>query len=165
MQGRGSRTPCRSKTIAAVHDSDTKLIASGTYFDCTIAGGDLCTAVVLTDKSCADKAPLVIDGRDVPRRNLALTRVRVLDSNGNGIRAEGHHLTVDHVSVIMNQDCILAAPEPVSTTIVRDSTHDRNGACAHRIYVNSLKLLRAATPGYLHRQATSHSGAPVLVSA
>ena len=152
--GPGKPYSSPSKAIAAAHDGDTVLIAPGTYFDCaivrqnnlTIAGSGPNAAAVLTDKACAGKALLVIDGHDVTVRNLTLTRARVPDGNGAGIRAEGGNLTVDHVSFINNQDGILAAPAPDATIIVRDSIFDRNGSCehgcAHGIYVGSLKLLR-----------------------
>ena len=43
-------------------------------------------------------------------RNLTLTRARVADFNGAGIRAEGGDLTIEHVRFIDDQDGILAAP-------------------------------------------------------
>src|SRR5487761_2787938 len=112
--GPGKTYSSPSKAIAAAHDGDTVLIAPGTYFDCafvhqnnlTIAGSGPNAAAVLTDKACAGKALLVIDGNDVTVRNLTLTRIRVPDGNGAGIRAEGGNLTVDHVSFINNQDGI-----------------------------------------------------------
>ena len=143
-----------SKAIAAAHDGDTVLIAPGTYFDCaivhqntlTIAGSGPDAAAVLTDKACAGKALLVIDGNDVTVRNLTLTRIRVPDGNGAGIRAEGGNLTVDHVSFINNQDGILAASRPDATIVVRDSLFSRNGVCdrgcGHGIDVDGIKLLR-----------------------
>jgi hypothetical protein len=142
-----------SQAIAAAHDGDTILIAPGSYFDCAVVGHSNLTiagsgpdTTVLTDKPCAGKASLVIDGHDVTVRNLTLTRIRVPDGNGAGIRAEGGNLTVDHVSFINNQDGILAASLPAATLIVRDSTFSRNGVCdpdcGHSIDAGQLKLLR-----------------------
>lgn len=174
--GPGKSNSLPSKTIAAAHDGDTVLIALGTYFDCTIVGQNNLTiagsgpdsGAGLAGKPCATMAFLAFDGRDCVVRNPALIRVHVPNGNGVGIRAEAHHLTVDHVSFINNQDCILATPEPGSTIIVRDSALDRNGACdracAHGIYINSLKLLHAAMRGRPRRQVTGHSGAQVVVS-
>lgn len=150
--GKPFATP--SKAIAVAHSGDTVLIAPGTYYDCaivrqndiTIAGSGPPFSAVLTDKPCAGKALLVIDGRNVTVRNLTLARVRVPAGNGAGIRAEGHNLTVDHVRFVNNQDGILAASEPGSTIIVRDSVFSRNGdcdiRCGHGIDVGRMKLLR-----------------------
>jgi hypothetical protein len=142
-----------STAIAAAHDGDTVLIAPGTYFDCAIVGRNDLTiagsgpgATVLTDKPCAGKASLVVNGHDVTVRNLTLTRIRVPDGNGAGIRAEGGNLTVDHVDFVNNQDGILAASQPAATLIVRDSTFSQNGVCdpgcGHGIDAGRLKLLR-----------------------
>lgn len=152
--GKGKQYPTPSAAINAAHDGDTVLIAPGTYFDCamvpqnniTIAGTGPNASAVLTDKECAGKASLVIDGKDVTIRNLTLTRIRVPDGNGAGIRAEGQNLTVDHVKFINNQDGILGAAEPDSTIIIENSLFDSNGscdaACAHGLYIGAAKLLR-----------------------
>ena len=101
---------------------------------------------VITDKTCQGKALFVIPGSKVTVRNLTLTRARVSDGNGAGIRAEGRNLLVERVRFIDNQNGILAAEQPQGEIIVRDSEFVRNGtceqACAHGIYVNRLALLR-----------------------
>lgn len=152
--GKGKQYPTPSAAIAAANDGDKVLIAPGTYFDCaivrqahiTIAGSGPDASAVLTDKACAGKASLVIDGHDVTIRNLTLQRIRVPDGNGAGIRAEGVNLTVDHVKFINNQDGILGAPEPDSTILIENSLFDSNGtcdnSCAHGIYIGQAKLLR-----------------------
>jgi hypothetical protein len=143
-----------SEAIAKAHDGDTVLIAAGQYFDCaivrvpnlTIAGSAPDGGAVLTDKTCGGKGILVTDAKDVTVRNLTLTRARVPDGNGAGIRAEGVNLTVDQVRFINNQNGILGNAVPDSTITVRNSRFERNGtcdrACAHGIYVGHIKLLR-----------------------
>ncbi len=116
------------------------LIAPGRYFDCaivrrddlTIAGSGPDGATVMTDRTCAGKAILVINANNVTVRNLTLMRARVPDGNGAGIRAEGGNLVVDHVRFINNQDGILAASRRDATLVVRDSMFERNGTCDPR---------------------------------
>jgi pectate lyase len=99
----------------------------------------------MTDKACQGKAILVTTGAGIVVRNLTLTRARVPDFNGAGIRAEGSSLTVDHVHFINNQDGILTGAPEGSTLTVRDSEFLRNGgcdgACAHGIYAGHIALL------------------------
>lgn len=101
--------------------------------------------VVITDKACGGKALFITIGADITIRNLTLTRARVPDANGAGIRGEGDTLVVDRVRFINNQNGILTGLEG-ATVIVRDSVFDRNGtcekACSHGIYVGAAKLLR-----------------------
>ncbi len=142
-----------SQAAAAAHDGDTILIADGEYFDCatlpqnnlTIEGASE-AGTLITDKACGGKASLVIQGAGVTVRSLTLTRVRVPDGNGAGIRAEGKGLVVDHVRFINNQEGILAGDSPGSAIVVRNSEFTRNGgcehSCAHGIYVGSIALLR-----------------------
>ena len=142
-----------SAAIAAAADGDKILIAPGEYFDCaivtlnnlTIEGTGPDAAAVLTDKACGGKALLVIVGNDTTVRNMTLTRARVPDGNGAGIRAEGVNLTVDGVKFINNQNGILGNLTPDGTLIVRNSEFTRNGvcspSCAHGVYVGSAKLV------------------------
>lgn len=146
------KTP--SAAIAAAADGDKVLIDPGEYFDCSIvAANDLTiegTAVdgsaIMTDKACGGKAILVTQGDNITIRNLTLTRARVPDGNGAGIRAEGNGLLIERVKFLNNQNGILAAPNPQGTITIRDSDFRRNGdcnpSCAHGVYVNALKLLR-----------------------
>jgi len=153
--GAGKTYPAPSAAAVAAHDGDHIVIAAGEYFDCAfwrannlVIEGAGEGKTVITDKTCGGKALFVVDGSDITIRNLTLTRARVPDNNGAGIRAEGGNLTIDHVSFVNNQDGILAAPNPNMTIIIRDSEFIRNGACpegtgcAHGIYVNAAKLLR-----------------------
>jgi hypothetical protein len=142
-----------SKAIAVAEDGDRVVIAPGQYFDCavvhqnrlTIEGASE-TGTVLTDKTCQGKALLVIDGQDITITNLTLTRARVVDGNGAGIRAEGGNLTVDHVRFDNNQDGILTIDNPQATLLIRNSEFTRNGicdaACSHAVYAGELKLVR-----------------------
>lgn len=150
--GPGKAYPKPSAASAAAGPGDTIQIAAGEYYDCmtvrapgvTVEGAGPDT--VLTDTVCGGKALINADADNLTVRNLTLTRARVPDGNGAGIRAEGGNLLVDHVSFINNQDGILSAPLPNSTITVRDSLFDRNGSCqagcAHGIYVGPLALLR-----------------------
>lgn len=166
--GQGGPYATPSSAIAAAHDGDTVLIAPGSYFDCaivrqnnlTIAGSGPDGAAVLTDKSCAGKASLVIDGRNITVRNLTLTRIRVPDGNGAGIRAEGHDLTVDHVKFINDQDGILAASQPDSTLTVEDSRFQQDGGCDPRcgagIEGGTLRMLRVVNTIFAGASGGSH---------
>ncbi len=151
--GRPYKQP--SDAIAAAQSGDRILIAPGEYFDCATVrapnlviegqGGDA-AKVVMTDKACGGKGLLIVQGDNLTLRNLTLTRARVPDGNGAGIRGESPNLTVDGVRFVNNQNGILDA-SPDSTLVVRNSLFDRNGACsegqgcAHGIYVGGLKRL------------------------
>jgi pectate lyase len=160
------------KTLAegmkAAADGDRILIAAGEYFDCanvrlnhvTIEGAGPDGSSVLTDKACNGKALLITAGNDITVRNMTLQRARVPDGNGAGIRAEGTNLTVDHVKFINNEDGILAAPNPASTILIKDSEFIRNGSCqascAHGIYVNRIKLLRVENSKFFETKQAHH---------
>ena len=125
----------------AAKDGDTIEIAPGEYYGCgafyqnrlTITGpSDPATPAVLTDTTCQGKAILVIAGADVTVRHLTLTRARVMDGNGAGIRAEGKGLTVSNIRFVNNQSGILSAPQPNSTIAVLDSVFERNGTTGER---------------------------------
>ena len=84
-----------SEAAAAAKSGDTVAIAAGEYFDCAVwpqsslvIEGDPGGGTVITDKTCQGKALFVIPGHDVTVRHLTLTRARVPDGNGAGIRAE-----------------------------------------------------------------------------
>ncbi|MBV8574615.1 MAG: hypothetical protein JOZ58_06175 [Acetobacteraceae bacterium] len=142
-----------SEAAAAAKSGDRVVIAAGEYFDCAVwpqsnlvIEGDPGGGTVITDKSCQGKGLFVIPGNDVTVRNLTLTRARVPDGNGAGIRAEGRNLVIEHVRFINNQNGILAHDQPQGSLIVRDSEFLRNGvceqACAHGIYAGQLGLVR-----------------------
>jgi hypothetical protein len=153
--GAGKPYPLPSAAAMAAHDGDHIVIAAGSYFDCAVwkandltiqgAGADV---TVITDKACMGKALFVTQGNNITISDLTLTRARVPDFNGAGIRAEGGDLTVRKVHFINNQDGLIAGNEPGKTIIISDSVFTRNGTCeggggcAHGIYVGDLALLR-----------------------
>jgi hypothetical protein len=151
--GPGATYSSPSAAIGAASAGDTVSIAPGQYFDCafvrerglTIEGTGDAASVVMTDKACGGKALLVIDAPDVTIRNLTLTRARVPDGNGAGIRMEGGSLTVDGVRFINNQDGILTASGASWVLTVLNSTFDKNGvcqnSCSHGIYAGAIGKL------------------------
>ena len=150
--GKTYTTP--SAAAAAAHDGDHVMIAAGSYFDCAVWRANNLTiegagpeATVITDKVCDGKALFITQGNNITIRNLMLTRARVPDFNGAGIRAEGGDLTIEHVQFVNNQNGILAGTLPGKKLMVRDSVFIRNGTCesggcAHGIYVGGIALLR-----------------------
>ena len=86
-----------SAAAAKAKDGDHIEIAPGSYFDCAVwRANDLVIegtgpGVAITDKTCMGKALFVIVGNDITVRNLTLTRARVPDMNGAGIRQEGRN--------------------------------------------------------------------------
>jgi len=155
-----------SAAIEAANNRDVVNIAPGTYFDCaiirqrdiTIQGSG--PGVVLTDKVCGGKALLVVSGQNIVIRNLTLQRARVPEGNGAGIRYEGGNMTVENVRFINNQDGILGAPDPEGTVRIIGSDFLQNGtcehACAHGVYVNSLKLLHIETSRFFETKEGHH---------
>jgi hypothetical protein len=144
-----------SDAIGAAKAGDTVKIYPGEYFDCaivhaknlTIIGVGDADKILMTDKACAGKGMLVIDANDVTVKNLTLTRARVPDGNGAGIRNEAPNLTVDHVLFVNNQNGILSTPQTPGIVTVMNSVFDRNGGCAnsggcaHGLYVGETNLL------------------------
>src|SRR5580698_1291998 len=140
-----------SEAIAAADNGDDVRIAGGQYFDCAIVKQDnliiegIGPEAVLTDKTCAGKAILVIDGNNVTVRNLTLQRARVPDRNGAGIRAEGGDLTIENVRFINNENGILSADNPSASFRITGSSFIGNGhcegSCAHALYIGHVKLL------------------------
>ncbi len=165
--GPGQKYAAPSAAADAARDGDRILIAAGEYFDCAVwrannlviegAGAE---TTVITDKTCGGKALFVIDGANTVVRNLTLTRARVPDGNGAGIRAEGGDLTVEHVRFVNNQNGILSAANPAMTIVVRDSEFLRNGtceaACAHGIYIGPARLLRIERSRFLETKQGHH---------
>ncbi len=151
--GAGRAFAMPSAAAAAAGPGDHIVIYPGQYFDCatlaannlTVEGAGDPATVVLTDKTCGGKALLIVDGDDITIRNLTLTRARVPDGNGAGIRAEGGSLTVDGVHFVNNQDGILTNANPAMVLTVRHSQFTKNGACleacAHAIYAGKIASL------------------------
>ncbi len=166
--GEGKKFAAPSSAAAVAQDGDHIVIAPGEYFDCAVwrannltiegAGPD---KTVITDKTCGGKALFVVDGDKTTIRNLTLTRARVPDFNGAGIRAEGGDLTVEHVRFVNNQNGILSAANPTSTILVRDSEFLRNGTCegggcAHGLYIGPAKLLRVERSTFAETRQGHH---------
>ncbi len=155
-----------SMAAAAAANGDTVLIDQGEYFDCavwtankvTIEGRG--TGAVITDKTCQGKALFVTTGDDITIRNLTLTRARVPDGNGAGIRAEGANLTIERCKLINNENGILAADSPRSTIRIVDSEFLRNGkcdhACAHGVYVGEIALLHIEHSRFFETKVGHH---------
>jgi hypothetical protein len=143
------KTPSAAAGVAK--DGDHIEIDPGQYFDCAVWRADnlviegVGPGAVITDKTCMGKALFVVAGNNTTVRNLTLTRARVPDMNGAGIRLEKGNLTVESVKFIDNQTGILGGV-PGTTVIIRDSDFERNGtceqACAHGVYVGEIDLLR-----------------------
>lgn len=150
--GAGKPFNAPSAAAAVAQDGDRVVIQPGEYFDCAvwranrlvIEGAGAADRVVVTDQTCQGKAIFVTVGNNITVRNLTLTRARVPDGNGAGIRGEGRDLVVEGVRFVNNQNGILSGTEGGSMTI-RDSLFDRNGtcerSCAHGLYVGQLDLL------------------------
>jgi hypothetical protein len=153
VAGPGQTYKLPSQAISAAKPGDTVQILPGDYLDCasvrqndiTIEGKGAAKDVIMSDKTCAGKALLVIDGNNITVRNMTLARAAVPDRNGAGIRAEGGNLLVDGVLFINNEEGILSANNPNATITIRNSLFDGNGqcmgACAHGIYIGDFKKL------------------------
>ena len=157
------KTP--SAAAAVVKNGDNIKIDPGRYLDCAVWRADNLViegtgpSVIITDKTCLGKGLFVIEGNNTTVRNLTLTRSRVPDMNGAGIRLDKGSLTVDTVRFIDNQNGIFGGVRGTSVTI-RNSYFDRNGfcagACAHAIYIENVDLLRVENSHFSNtRQAHS----------
>lgn len=164
--GPGQTYASPSAAIAVAQPGDTVLIAPGEYFDCAIIARDHITVagdgpgVTLTDKTCQGKAILVIAGADTIVRDLTLTRARVPDRNGAGIRSEGTGLTVERVRFIDNENGILTADNPGNMVRVIDSEFRANGrcmaSCAHAIYAGHIGDLIVLTSHFSDTRQGHH---------
>jgi len=83
------------------------------------------------------KGLFVIEGNNTTVRNLTLTRARVPDMNGAGIRLDKGSLTVDTVKFIDNQNGLFGGA-PGTTVTIRNSDFDRNGTCAAGVRARDL---------------------------
>ena len=143
------KTP--SAAAAVAKNGDHIEIEPGQYFDCAVWQADnlviegTAPGAVITDKTCNGMGLFVIWGNNTTVRNLTLTRSRVPDNNGAGIRLVKGSLTVDGVKFIDNQNGLFGGV-PGTTVTVRNSDFDRNGTCvggcAHAIYIENVDLLR-----------------------
>ena len=156
-----------SDAAKVAQDGDRIQIRPGEYFDCAIWRANRLVIegvgdpdkVVITDKACQGKALFVTQGDGIVVRNLTLTRSRVPDGNGAGIRGEGKDLLVEKVHFVNNQNGILSGVTGGSM-IIRDSVFDRNGvclrACAHGLYVGKLDLLQVERTRFIGTKQGHH---------
>ena len=158
-----------SDAIGAAKAGDTVRIGEGEYFDCAtvkankliIEGAGAADKVLMTDKACSGKGMLVVQANDLTVRNMTLTRARVPDGNGAGIRNEGANLTIDGVRFINNQNGILSTPQDKGTIIIKNSLFDRNGGCvssgcAHGVYINNANLVQVENSTFLGTKQGHH---------
>jgi hypothetical protein len=154
-----------SAAAAVAKNGDHIKIEPGQYFDCAVWNADDLViegtgpGVVITDKTCMGKGLFVMEGNNTTVRNLTLTRARVPDMNGAGIRLDKGNLTVDTVKFIDNQNGIMGGV-PGTTVTIRNSDFDRNGtcagACAHGIYIGNVESVRVEDSRFSNtRQAHS----------
>ena len=168
--GPGKEFKQPSDAIGAAKAGDVVRIAEGEYFDCATAraprmvieGVGDAAKVVLTDKACSGKGMLITTGNGITVRNLTLTRARVPDGNGAGIRNEAPDLTVEGVRFVNNQNGILSTPAEPGTVTIKDSLFDRNGGCvnpggcAHGVYVNASTLLHIENTNFTGTKQGHH---------
>jgi hypothetical protein len=148
--GEGKTYKAPSLAAVAARDGDVVKIYPGEHFDCAVwqanklvvEGVGAADKIVITDKACNGKALFITTGADVTIRNLTLTRARVPDANGAGIRGEGEMLLVEGVRFINDQNGILSGFEG-STIIVRDSVRPLSCATA---YLSGTGLARRHAP-------------------
>lgn len=134
----GGPYPTLPAAIAAAADGDTVQLGAGTRYECGIirqrglilqgAGA----ATVLTDRTCADKALLVVQADGVVVRDLVLARARVPDGNGAGIRLEGQGLTLERVTFDNDQVGLLAGAAGPGRIAVDDCTFSGGGTAGDR---------------------------------
>ncbi len=167
--GPNSEYKMLSDVAPKLKSGDTVTIAAGEYFDCAVISTDHVTieglgpnaSAVMTDKVCQGKAILVITGAHVTIRNLTLTRARVPDMNGAGIRDESPELIVERVKFINNQNGILTGTTPKTGILtIRDSEFTKNGGCfptcTHGIYANQLELLHVERSKFTDTRQAHH---------
>ncbi len=165
--GPGKQYPAPSAAVAAAQEGDKVEVYPGQYFDCaiitknnvTMEGVGDWSQIVMTDKACQGKALVITHAANVTIRNMTLTRARVPDANGAGIRGEGPGLVVDHVRFVNNQNGILSGFDQ-GTMTVKNSYFEKNGACenscAHGIYVGHQDLLRVENTVFRDTQHAHH---------
>jgi hypothetical protein len=155
--GPGKDYTAPSAAIDAAHDDDTVMIEPGQYFDCAIVRRNRLTiagsgeGVALTDKACAGKALLVIQGDGVTIRNLTLARARVPDGNGAGIRLEAPGLLVQQV-VFENDQVGLLSGTTGGEIRIEDCRFEQGGvggdAPKYAIMAERSALLRVARSSF-----------------
>ncbi len=120
--GPGQAYPQVGVAVREAAAGDTISIEPGTYYDCAVATVPLTIeghgpGVILTDRTCEEKAILVLRGGAMVVRDVTLARARVGDGNGAGIRMEGQGLTLERVVFDNDEVGLLAAPGPGRITV------------------------------------------------
>lgn len=143
-------------------DGDTVHIAAGTYYECAVWGASHLTiegdgsATVVTDNACQGKAAFVIGGNDVTVRNLMLTRIRVADGNGAGIRGEGRGLTLDGVAFVNDQYGLLTGTTGGTLRLVHcrfdDNGSSLDGRQTHALSATGLDRLALEDTTFSHER-------------
>lgn len=124
--------------VAKAGEGDTINLAPGSYFECaviTVRGLTLQGAgdtTEITDRTCVGKALLVADADNLTVRDLVLTRARVADMNGAGIRLEAHGLVLERVRLINNQIGVLAGLDGPGEIRITDCTFRDGGVAGER---------------------------------
>lgn len=134
--GPGRAFPTLALAAQAARSGDHVAIAAGEYLECAfwkadnlVIEGAGTAATTISDVACGGKAIFVLEGNNTTIRNLTLSRVRVGDGNGGGLRVEGSGVTVEKVVFFNNQTGIQVNSQPGSHVVIRDSAFIRNGAC------------------------------------
>ena len=131
--GPGQPYATPSLAARAAEDGDTVLIEPGEYYDCAVWARDRLTiagngpGVLITDTTCQGKALFIVRGADITIRDLTLTRARVPDGNGAGIRLEGQGLILERVRFVNNQVGLLSGIVGPGEIHIRDCTFERGG--------------------------------------
>jgi hypothetical protein len=157
-----------SAAARAARDGDTVEIAAGSYYDCSVWPQSALTIegtgadTIITDNACQGKAAFVITGNDVTVRRLVLTRIRVEDWNGAGIRGEGRNLTIEDVSFINDQFGVLVGSGTGTVQILNsrfdDDGDSPEGHLTHAVRV-SADALRIEHSTFTHARAGDHVSA------
>ena len=123
-------------------------IAPGVYRQCAVQQGGRITFQAVTpgtaifeQRTCEDKAALVLRGQGSVVDGLVFRGYRVADGNGAGIRTEMGDLTVTNAMFLDSQEGILGG-EPTGQRITIDRSTfawlgqcDESPGCAHAIYL------------------------------
>lgn len=132
--GPGKDYALPSAAVRAAGANDTVLIEPGIYYDCAVVTVPLTIeghgpGVILTDRTCEEKAILVLRGGDMTVRNLTLARARVGEGNGAGVRLESNSLTLERV-VFDNDEVGLLAGDGDGRITVTDCVFTGGGTAS-----------------------------------
>src|SRR5260370_1088655 len=136
--GTNHAPPPSSPPAAAAQDDDIVLTNPGTSYDCAIwraqrlpiqgQGAD----TVITDTPCQGKALFILAGDAATVRDLTLTRARVPDGNGAGIRLEAPSLTLQNVRFVNNEVGLLTGSPGPGQIRITDCLFEAGGVGGDR---------------------------------